>query len=229
MWCRRLDGRARPWANDQPRRGAGAHPEPFGLRSCATPGTHDVSEDEGGGANDDVQDVVDALRRHDPHVQPELIAKLVGQVAPGPRNRKDLLTYLHEHPDVVTQGGSRMPKVVGELLYAAIAAGVKGVVSPACASCAGPRTLFHNTADGQRICPSCYNRTRRAICSVCGQERHVAGRSPAGGALCGTCRNAGKPLASVPGAAGPCRCGARSMDSNTADGAPVVVRRPNPA
>lgn len=152
-----------------------------------------MPDDEGGAANDDVQDVVDALQRHDPQVQPELIAKLVGQVAPGPRTRKDLLTYLREHPDVVTQGGSRMPKVVGELLYAAIAAGVKGVVSPACASCARPRTLFHNTADGQRICPSCYNRTRRAICSVCGQERHVAGKSSEGGALCGTCRNAGKP------------------------------------
>ena len=74
-----------------------------------------------------------------------------------------------------------MPKVVGELFYAAIAAGVKGVVSPACASCARPRTLFHNTTDGQRICPSCYNRTRRAICSMCGQERHVASRNSEGG------------------------------------------------
>lgn len=119
-----------------------------------------MSDDEDRAANDDVQHVVDALRRHDPQVQPELIAKLVEQVAPGPRTRKDLLTYLREHPDVVTQGGSRMPKVVGELFYAAIAAGVKGVVSPACASCARPRTLFHNTTDGQRICPSCYNRVR---------------------------------------------------------------------
>ena len=151
-----------------------------------------MSDDEDRAANDDVQHVVDALRRHDPQVQPELIAKLVEQVAPGPRTRKDLLTYLREHPDVVTQGGSRMPKVVGELFYAAIAAGVKGVVSPACASCARPRTLFHNTTDGQRICPSCYNRTRRAICSMCGQERHVASRNSEGGALCGTCRNAGK-------------------------------------
>lgn len=140
-----------------------------------------MSDDEDRAANDDVQHVVDALRRHDPQVRPELIAKLVEQVAPGPRTRKDLLTYLREHPDVVTQGGSRMPKVVGELFYAAIAAGVKGVVSPACASCARPRTLFHNTTDGQRICPSCYNRTRRAICSMCGQERHVASRNSEGG------------------------------------------------
>lgn len=144
-------------------------------------------------AHDDLTDVVTTLRQRDSQVHAAMVAELVGQVAPGPQTRKDLVTYLREHPDVVTRGGSRMPKVVGEFLYSAIAAGVMGVVSPACASCARPRTLFHNVDDGQRICSSCYNRTRRANCSVCGQERHVAGRTPEGGAVCGTCRNAEKP------------------------------------
>jgi len=36
-----------------------------------------------------------------------------------------------------------MPKVVAEFIYAAIAAGINGPVSPGCALCGRPRTLFH--------------------------------------------------------------------------------------
>lgn len=106
----------------------------------------------------------------DPAVTASQVEDLLVQTAPAQHARTVLLKYLASHPEVLASGGSSMPKLVGELLYAAIDAGIRGLVSPSCAQCGRPRTLFHTHGDGQRICTTCYSRIRVATCSICGRE-----------------------------------------------------------
>ena len=86
-----------------------------------------------------------------------------------------------------------MPKVVGEFLYAAIAAGVTGLVSPSCALCSRPRTLFHTHGEGERICTSCYSRERTATCSRCGREDQRIKTTDERGPVCERCHQHDRP------------------------------------
>lgn len=86
-----------------------------------------------------------------------------------------------------------MPKAVGEFLYAAIAAGVTGLVSPSCALCSRPRTLFHTHGEGERICTSCYSRVRTATCSRCGRENQRIKTTDGHGPICERCHQHDRP------------------------------------
>lgn len=124
----------------------------------------------------------------------ELVEDLLTRVAAAPSSRSQLTKHLVADPGVLTAGGSRMRKVVGEFLYAAIDAGVTGLVSPACAGCSRPRTLFHTHGEVERICTSCYNRLRTATCGGCGREdQRIKGRTPDGAPICSRCHEHARP------------------------------------
>jgi hypothetical protein len=89
--------------------------------------------------------ILSVLRTVDARVTDELVEELLARVAAAPSSRSQLGKHLVADPGVLTRGGSRMPKVVGEFLYAALNAGVGGLVAPSCALCSRPRTLFHTT------------------------------------------------------------------------------------
>lgn len=130
----------------------------------------------------------------DPRVAPGQVEDLLAKVAPAAHARTTLLGYLTAHPAVLTSGGSVMPKMVGEFLYAAIDDGIGGLVSPGCALCGRPRTLFHTHGDDQRICTSCYSRIRVATCSICGRDdQHISARASDGGSICEQCRQRARP------------------------------------
>lgn len=134
--------------------------------------------------------VVGAIVQLDPTVTPDYVEDLLAQVAPATHARTELLGHLADHPAVLTSGGSSMPKLVGEFLYAAIGAGVVGLVTPGCALCRRPRTLFHTHDDGQRICTTCYGRLRVATCSGCGREhQRIKVRTSDGSPLCPRCHD----------------------------------------
>jgi hypothetical protein len=84
-------------------------------------------------------------------------------------------------------------QVVGEFIYAAIAAGITGLVSPSCALCSRPRTLFHSYCDGERICTSCYSRLRTATCAECGREDQRITASTDDGPICRRCYQKARP------------------------------------
>lgn len=133
--------------------------------------------------------VVRATRSCDPDVTAGQVRALVEEVAPKTKMLAAIADHVESHPSALTDGGSRMPKVLAEFIYRAIEVGVTGLVAPSCALCARPRTLFHTYLDGQRICTSCYGRGRRETCSVCGRDdMSVALRGTDGGAICGTCK-----------------------------------------
>jgi hypothetical protein len=131
----------------------------------------------------------------DPAVTPGSVGDLVAQVAPAAGARAALARHLADHPGALTAGGSRMPKVVAEFIYAAIAAGINGLVSPGCALCGRPRTLFHTHGDGERICTTCYSRLRAATCSSCGREGHrIRSHTADGKPVCPRCHDHARPL-----------------------------------
>ncbi len=126
----------------------------------------------------------------DPTVAQGHVGDLITQVAPAPSARAALARHLAAHPGALTAGGSRMPKVVAEFIYAATAAGINGLISPGCALCGRPRTLFHTHGDGERICTTCYSRLRVATCGTCGRDgQHIKARNSDGEPVCARCCN----------------------------------------
>jgi len=139
--------------------------------------------------------VTGLLLARDPTVTPESVGDLMAQVAPAPGARAALTRHLVAHPEALTAGGSRMPKVVAEFIYAAIAAGITGLTSPGCALCGRPRTLVHTHGDSERICTTCYSRLLTATCSSCGRDGHrIRSRDVDGQPVCPRCHDRARPL-----------------------------------
>jgi hypothetical protein len=161
--------------------------------------------------------VTAAVTRLDPTATLDQVDTLVTGIAPDPAAATQLLARLAADPDVLTRGGSRMPKVVGAFCYAAIAAGVQGLTSPSCARCGLPKPLFHPIDDhapgtdrpdnrwadelpdglaqnpasrgvSERICQDCYTRGHTAICCRCGRDRPIKARTATGEPLCPRCQ-----------------------------------------
>lgn len=144
---------------------------------------------------DHVATVVELLVALDPTLTMRSVEDLVTQVAPTDRSAAALARHLAADPEALTRGGSGMPKVVAELIYAGIAAGITGLVSPGCALCGRPRTLFHTHVDGERICTTCYSRLHTATCSICGRDGHrIRSRTTDGHPVCPRCYDRARPL-----------------------------------
>ena len=80
---------------------------------------------------DQLAAVTRVLADLDPRVTLGQVEDLVGKVAPGAVARAALVRHLAADPGALTAGGSRMPKIVAEFIYAALSLGVGGLVSPA--------------------------------------------------------------------------------------------------
>lgn len=143
---------------------------------------------------DQVAIVTGLLVALDPTVTQESVEDLMTQVAPAPGARAALARHLAAHPGALIAGGSRMPKVVAEFICAAIAVGFNGLISPGCALCGRPRTLFHTHGEGERICTTCYGRLRTATCSSCGREGHrIRSHTDDGQPVCPRCHDRAQP------------------------------------
>lgn len=141
-----------------------------GQQACFCARKRKEARERAGLAEQRVESIVRAVEARDPDVMAAQVRALVEEVAPKTTMLAAIADHLESHPSALTDGGSRMPKVMAEFIYRAIEYGVTGLTSPSCALCGRPRTLFHTYEDGQRICTSCYSRGRRGTCSVCGRE-----------------------------------------------------------
>lgn len=130
----------------------------------------------------------------DPTITTAQVEDLLARVAPAAHARSRLLDHLAVTPEVLTAGGSAMPKLVAEFIYAAIDAGVRGLASPGCALCGRPRTLFHTHGNDERICTTCYGRLRVATCETCGRDgQRIKVRSGDGSPVCPRCHDRARP------------------------------------
>lgn len=128
------------------------------------------------------------VARADPALPTDVVVDAVVQVAAAPVSLARLAGYLAEHPDALTTGHSRPPKVVGALIAALVDAGSSVLVIPRCAGCDRQVELFHTRGPDERICVACWKRQHVAECVDCGRVRPVGKRTATGGARCAMCR-----------------------------------------
>lgn len=123
----------------------------------------------------------------DPAMSADLTTDVVERVAATPGARARLAGYLLEHPNALTDGHSRPPKVVGALIAALVAAGSTVLVVPRCAACGRAAELPGTRGTDERICSRCWRRGHTAECVDCGCDKPVYGRTADGQPRCGNC------------------------------------------
>ena len=131
--------------------------------------------------------VVAAVTATDPALTVTLVAETVERVAAAPTSRARLAGYLAEHPEALTAGHSRPPKVVGALIAALVAAGSNVLVVPRCAGCDRAVELPQTRGPDERVCGRCWRRGHTAECGDCGRTLPVYGRTADGRARCARC------------------------------------------
>lgn len=134
------------------------------------------------------QTIVEVVRSVDPELPAAAVDEAVERVAAAPASLARLAAYLADHPEALTSGHSRPPKVVGALIAALVEAGSTALVVPRCAGCDRQVELFHTRGPEERICVACWKRQHVAKCIDCGRIRPIAHRTPSGGSRCAMCR-----------------------------------------
>ena len=130
-----------------------------------------------------------------------------------------LAAHLATHPDALTSGDPRCPRVVVRLAHALHAAGYAAVVRPGCAGCGKVGDLPRSGPAG-RICQMCAVRANLATCARCGRaDTRIAARRDEGG-ICYSCYRTDTEVIEECG-----RCGRRRMPViRLDDGTPFCER-----
>jgi hypothetical protein len=123
----------------------------------------------------------------DPTVDRDLIASVVGRLASRPAHQRKIAWALEAQPELLTGAGHLAPvRAIVPLIDALHAAGVAGIVRPACPRC--HRVVrIDKPLDGQRVCRTCIAHTRIEKCARCGARREPATRDEHGRPLCPNC------------------------------------------
>ncbi len=126
------------------------------------------------------------VSRLDPGLDHMRLAQVIGEAIPRPFQQHQVLWELDQRPGLLTgEGAHGSPRAVA-LIQALHAAGVSGVVAPACPSCGRTVPLSHRLGPA-RCCRRCYDQARLETCSRCQQPAQVASRSAAGEPVCSKC------------------------------------------
>ena len=107
--------------------------------------------------------VVDLIETRHVALERTVIEDVVIGVAGGRAKRRRLAQVLLERPDVLADGRSPAPRVVGDLLIALRTAGALNISSPVCASC-------------NKALRSLQRHGENWYCGVCGPVREPARR-----------------------------------------------------
>lgn len=138
-------------------------------------------------AIDPVGVAVDVVCGFEPALSRAVVEQATLGVAAGRAKRRRLAGALRQRPEVVGDGRSPAPRVVGELLIALRAAGAVGVSPPVCAGCG--KALGSLERRGQDwYCSGCG--ARPEPCAACGHRRRVTTRDRDGRPRCGRCPDA---------------------------------------
>ncbi|MDJ0362218.1 hypothetical protein [Rhodococcus sp. H29-C3] len=134
---------------------------------------------------DPVGAIVDLLVQADPGFDPATARRLVSDIAAGRAKARRLALALTDRPDLLVDGRSPAPLVVGELLIGARAAGATGIAPPRCTSC--DRQLHGTLARiGENwYCHPCGRPHER--CVGCGKMSPVGRRDRRGRPHCHHC------------------------------------------
>src|SRR5664280_893113 len=130
---------------------------------------------------DPVGVLVDLVTRRRPGLAPGVITDVVLGVAGGRVKQRRLAQTLSDRTDLLIDGRSPAPRVVGDLLIALGNAGAVNISLPVCAGCGRQlRTLQRRGQDW--YCSVCG--PRREPCAGCGKTRPICYRDRHGGPRC---------------------------------------------
>jgi len=114
------------------------------------------------------------------------LLEVIRQAIRQPCQLHQVLWELDRHPGLLTGEGAHGSPRANALIQALLAAGVAGVVAPACPSCGRTVPLSHRRG-AVRCCRRCYDQTRLQTCTRCQQPAPVASRTTAGEPVCSRC------------------------------------------
>jgi hypothetical protein len=135
-------------------------------------------------AADPVGVVVNVVAGVEPGLDRAVITETVLCVAGGRAKRRRLAHALIDRPDVLADGRSPAPRVVGDLLIALRHNGACSVSLPRCAGCGRQLRSFYRRGQDW-YCGGCGN--PRASCVSCGEDRFVVSRDRHGQPRCERC------------------------------------------
>jgi hypothetical protein len=115
---------------------------------------------------------------------PEQIRTVATAVAGGRAKSRRLAAALAQRPDVLVDGRSPAPRVVGDLLLALREAGATAVAPPCCAACGKHLRTFLRRGQNW-YCSVCQQHTEP--CTACGNTRRIHSRDRAGAPRCAQC------------------------------------------
>lgn len=123
----------------------------------------------------------------DPGVNAETVVAALRRATARPAGQHRLAWAVVQNPDLLTGGGYLAPvPAVLRFIDGLVAAGVAGVVTPACPRCQRVMALS-KLLEGQRICRACFARAAAVPCARCGARREPAARDADGAPLCPNC------------------------------------------
>ena len=123
----------------------------------------------------------------DPHASRDVVAAAICRSAPRPSYQQKLAWALEDNPRLLTGEGHLAPlRAIPRLVEELHAAGVAGIVRPACPGC--HRVVrIDKPLDGVRVCRTCLARSRAQQCARCGARREPVTRDELGGPVCANC------------------------------------------
>lgn len=134
--------------------------------------------------------VLDLINEAQPGLEAAVVADVVAAVAGGRAKRRRLAQALTERPEVLQDGRSPAPRVVGDLLIELRKAGAV-TSAPCCAGCGKHlRTMQRRGQDW--YCSVCG--PRREPCAGCGKTRPVESRDRQGQPRCSACPPQAEPV-----------------------------------
>jgi hypothetical protein len=136
---------------------------------------------------DSVSVIHQLILRLDPATTRQVVATAVRACTPQPAYQQKLAWALEEQPGLLTGQGHLAPlRAIPRLIEQLHAAGVAGIVRPACPRC--QRVVrIDKPLDGVRVCRRCLARSRTEPCSGCGAHREPVTRTGDGQPLCANC------------------------------------------
>ncbi|MDN5759296.1 MAG: hypothetical protein L0H59_12320, partial [Tomitella sp.] len=135
--------------------------------------------------SDPVGTIVDLLVRADPGFDPDMARQVVTDVAPGRAKARRLALALTDRPDLLVDGRSPAPLVVGDLLLAARAAGAERIAAARCTNCGRPLDGTLARIGENWYCHTCGRPQEQ--CAACGNTRPVGRRDRHGRPHCLGC------------------------------------------
>lgn len=138
------------------------------------------------GPSDPIEFICDAVNTVQPNLDRGTIRAAVRSVAATQTGQRKLAVAMQANPNLLSGQAHLGPPKLPPLVDKLIAAGADKLVSPKCPICHENRPLEFKHED-QRCCKTCYARSMRKPCDVCGTLTGGTGRDAQHRLLCTAC------------------------------------------